>query len=89
MTWIFDAACRACLEGKTIAGKTNETIDSFVHGTMKIKGLTGTFMKYTFKHTLRPRALTGAQFKGLIAQTPFTKVQITTNPVNLELLLGK
>lgn len=37
---------------------SNEIIDSFVHDTMKVKGLAGIFMKYTFKHMLKPRALT-------------------------------
>jgi ubiquinone/menaquinone biosynthesis C-methylase UbiE len=68
---------------------SNETIDSFVQDTMKVKGLAGTFMKYTFKHTLRPRALTAAQFKELIAKTPFTKVEITQNAIDLEVLLHK
>lgn len=68
---------------------SDETIDSFVQDTMKVKGLGGTFMKYTFKHTLRPRALTAAQFKELIARTPFTKVEITENAMDLEVLLHK
>jgi ubiquinone/menaquinone biosynthesis C-methylase UbiE len=68
---------------------TNETIDSFVHDTMKARGFGGAFMKYTFKHTLRPRALTAAQFKELIAQTPFTKFEITENSIDLEVLLHK
>lgn len=68
---------------------SDETIDSFVHDTMKVKGLGGAFMKYTFKHTLRPRALTGAQFKELISKTPFTKVEITENAMDLEVLLDK
>jgi hypothetical protein len=33
--------------------------------------------------------LTGAQFKELIAKTPFTKVEITENPMDLEVLLDK
>ena len=68
---------------------SNETIDSFVNDTMKISGLGGAFMKYTFKHTLRPRALTRAQFKELIAKTPFIKVEITENAMDLEVLLDK
>jgi ubiquinone/menaquinone biosynthesis C-methylase UbiE len=68
---------------------SNETIDNFVSDTMKIKGLAGIFMKYTFKQTLRPRALTGAQFKELVAKTPFTKVEITENPMDLEALLHR
>jgi len=68
---------------------STETIDSFVNDTMKIRGLAGIFMKYTFKHTLRPRALTRAQFKELIAKTPFTKVEITENPMDLEVLLDR
>jgi ubiquinone/menaquinone biosynthesis C-methylase UbiE len=68
---------------------SNETIDRFVHDTMKVKGLAGVFMKCTFKRTLRPRALTGAQFKELIAKTPFTKVKITENAIDLEVLLDK
>lgn len=68
---------------------SNETIDSFVHDTMKVKGLAGIFMKYTFKHTLRPRALTGAQFKELVAKTPFKKVEIKENSIDLEVLLAK
>lgn len=68
---------------------SDETINSFVRDTMKISGLNGVFMKYTFKHTLRPRALTGAQFKELIAKTPFSKVEITENAMDLEVLLGK
>jgi ubiquinone/menaquinone biosynthesis C-methylase UbiE len=68
---------------------SNETIDSFVHDTMKVRGFSGAFMKYTFKHTLRPRALTGAQFKELIAKTPFKKVDITENSIDLEVLLDK
>lgn len=68
---------------------SNETIDSFVNDTMKISGLAGIFMKYTFKQTLRPRALTGAQFKELISKTPFTKIEITENPMDLEVLLDK
>ncbi len=68
---------------------SNATIDSFVNDTMKIRGLSGVFMKYTFKHTLRPRALTGTQFKELIAKTPFTKVEITENAMDLEVLLDK
>jgi ubiquinone/menaquinone biosynthesis C-methylase UbiE len=68
---------------------SNETIDNFVNETMKIRGLAGILMKYTFKHTLRPRALTGAQFKELLAKTLFTKVEITENPMDLEVLLDK
>jgi ubiquinone/menaquinone biosynthesis C-methylase UbiE len=68
---------------------SNETIDNFVSDTMKIKGLAGIFMKYTFKQTLRPRALTGAQFKELVARTPFTKIEITENAMDLEVLLHK
>jgi ubiquinone/menaquinone biosynthesis C-methylase UbiE len=68
---------------------SNATIDNFVNDTMKVRGLAGIFMKYTFKHTLRPRALTGARFKELIAKTPFTKVEITENPMDLEVLLDK
>jgi ubiquinone/menaquinone biosynthesis C-methylase UbiE len=68
---------------------SNETIDNFVSDTMKIQGLAGIFMKYTFKQTLRPRALTGAQFKELVAKTPFTKVEITENPMDLEALLHR
>jgi ubiquinone/menaquinone biosynthesis C-methylase UbiE len=68
---------------------SNETIDGFVSDTMKIKGLAGIFMKYTFKQTLRPRALTGAQFKELVARTPFTKIEITENAMDLEVLLHK
>ncbi len=68
---------------------SNTTIDGFVQDTMKIRGLAGIFMKYTFKHTLRPRALTRAQFKELIAKAPFTKVEITENPMDLEALLDK
>jgi ubiquinone/menaquinone biosynthesis C-methylase UbiE len=68
---------------------SNDAIDSFVNDTMKVKGLGGTFMKYTFKHTLRPRALTAAQFRELVAQTPFTKLEITENPIDLEVLLSK
>ncbi len=68
---------------------SNATIDSFVKDTMKIRGLAGILMKHTFKHTLRPRALTGAQFKELVAKTPFTKVEIKENPMDLEVLLDK
>jgi ubiquinone/menaquinone biosynthesis C-methylase UbiE len=68
---------------------SDETINSFVRDTMKLSGLNGIFMKYTFKHTLRPRALTGAQFKELIAKTPFSKVDIKENAIDLEVLLGK
>jgi len=77
--WISDLRCDV----------SNETIDSFVKDTMQIRGLAGIFMKSTFKHTLRPRALTGAQFKELIAKTPFTKVEITENSMDLEVLLDK
>jgi ubiquinone/menaquinone biosynthesis C-methylase UbiE len=68
---------------------SNATIDNFVNDTMKVRGLAGIFMKYTFKHTLRPRALIGAQFKELIAKTPFSKVEIRENPMDLEVLLDK
>lgn len=50
---------------------SDETIDSFVNDTMKVKGFGGAFMKYTFKHSLRPRALTAMQFNELVALTPF------------------
>ena len=68
---------------------SDATIDSFVKDTMKITGMAGLLMKYTFKHTLRPRALTGAQFKELVAQTSFKKIEVTENPMVLEVLLDK
>lgn len=68
---------------------SDETIDTFVKDTMKVTGFGGAFMKYTFKHSLRPRALTAAQFKELIAQTPFKKVEIMENSIDLEVRLYK
>lgn len=68
---------------------SDETIDRFVNDTMKVKGFGGAFMKYTFKHSLRPRALTAKQFKELIALTPFNNFEITENAIDLELLLHK
>lgn len=68
---------------------SDETIDSFVSDTMKVKGFGAAFMKYTFKHSLRPRALTAAHFKELIAHTPFKKVEITENSIDMEVLLNK
>jgi len=68
---------------------SDATIASFVHDTMKMGGLSGMFMKSTFKYTLRPRALTATQFKALIAKTPFKSVEITENPMEVEVLLYK
>ncbi len=68
---------------------SNETINRFVSDTLKIRGLAGIFMKYTFKYTLRPRAMTAAQFKELASKTPFKKVEITENAVDLEVLLKR
>jgi len=68
---------------------SDETIDRFVKDTMKVNGFGGAFMKYTFKHSLRPRAMTASQFKELIALTPFNNFEITENAIDVEVLLHK
>jgi ubiquinone/menaquinone biosynthesis C-methylase UbiE len=64
-------------------------IDTFVKNEMKMSGLGGAFMRYSFKRMLRPRALTRAQFEELVSLTQFNKATITENEVDLEVLLEK
>lgn len=68
---------------------SDATIDTFVRDTLKIRGFSGWFMRYTFKHTLRPRALSRPQFEALIAKTPFRRFEISENPVDFDILLRK
>lgn len=68
---------------------SNATINRFVKDEMKMKGLSGAFMRYTFRHTLRPRALTKAQFEELIAGSLFEQAKITENEMDLEVLFEK
>lgn len=68
---------------------TEEAINHFVKDTLKMSGFGGWFMRYTFNHTLKPRAYTVSQFKELIARSKFDKFKIIENEVDLEVFLEK
>ena len=68
---------------------SDTTINGFVKNEMKMRGLAGALMRYSFRRMLRPRALTQAQFEELISRTPFKKATITENEMELEVLLEK
>ena len=68
---------------------SDETINNFVKDDMKLRGMGGYFTKYTFKHTLRPRAYTNGQFKEIFSKSQFKECRIKENPVDIEIYFGK
>ncbi len=68
---------------------SDETINNFVRDDMKMKGMGGYFTKYTFKHTLRPRAHSKEQFKEFFSKSRFKDYKIKENPVDIEIYFGK
>jgi len=68
---------------------SKQAIKEFVGHAMKVKGFAGIFMRYTFTHTLRSRAYTGAQFRQLVEKTAFEKTEIRENAMDFEALLQK
>jgi len=68
---------------------SDSTINRFVKEELKMGGFAGAFMKYTFRSTLRPRALTKTQFEKHVSLSRFNKVTITENEMDLDVLLEK
>lgn len=68
---------------------SDKTINNFVKDDMKMKGVGGYFTKYTFKHTLRPRAHTKEQFKDFFSRSQFKEYRIKENPIDIEIYFKK
>ncbi len=68
---------------------SDDSIDCFVTDTLNMNGLGGLFTKYTFKHTLRPRAYTAEQFRELISKSLFRFFRIKENDIDIEICLWK
>ena len=68
---------------------SDRTIRDFVANEMNMEGFPAFFMRYTFKHQLRPRAYLSEQWKEMAEKTRFTRVEIKNNPMDFEALLEK
>jgi ubiquinone/menaquinone biosynthesis C-methylase UbiE len=67
---------------------TNAAIDESVTA-MKLSRLDSLITSFIFRHTLRPRAYTTADFQRMAATTPFGGCQVSEDPLGLEIRLRK
>ena len=68
---------------------SNDSINDLVKNTMKARGFSSLFMKWTFKSFLRKSAYTKEQFIRLISTSGFNMYEISENPTEYEILLTK
>jgi ubiquinone/menaquinone biosynthesis C-methylase UbiE len=68
---------------------SDAAIDAYVRNDMHLHGMNGLFTRMTFKRMLRPRALTAEGLRALVAQTPFTVVNLEQEVMELRVTVRK